>query len=398
MTEQGLSLYELNALVREAIEGEMNREYWVRAELSEIRESRGHCYMELVDSGEARYEGSIVAKASAKCWKNTWMMLRPHFERVTGQPMRAGMQVLLKVYPQFHELFGFSWIVTDINPEFTVGDMARKRQEIINQLKAEGVFDLQRSLHLPLFCQNIAVISSATAAGYGDFVNQLENNPYGFHFNITLFPAVMQGEQVEQSIIAALEEIYSSCSAPHSSFPEYDCVVIIRGGGATTDLSGFDTLALAENVANFPLPIITGIGHERDESILDMIAFRREKTPTAVASFLIQHLLDIDTFLTNAQERIMRSVSQRMDVERQQLNNYSVQLPLLIQGILLRARHRLDLLEQRAESADPTKLLQRGYSMTLHNGRIVRNAKELSPGDTIETRLAEGTITSEVTA
>lgn len=398
MTEQGLSLYELNALVREAIEGEMNREYWVRAELSEIRESRGHCYMELVDSGEARYEGSIVAKASAKCWKNTWMMLRPHFERVTGQPMRAGMQVLLKVYPQFHELFGFSWIVTDINPEFTVGDMARKRQEIINQLKAEGVFDLQRSLHLPLFCQNIAVISSATAAGYGDFVNQLENNPYGFHFNITLFPAVMQGEQVEQSIIAALEEIYSSCSAPHFSFPEYDCVVIIRGGGATTDLSGFDTLALAENVANFPLPIITGIGHERDESILDMIAFRREKTPTAVASFLIQHLLDIDTFLTNAQERIMRSVSQRMDVERQRLNNYSVQLPLLIQGILLRARHRLDLLEQRAESADPTKLLQRGYSMTLHNGRIVRNAKELSPGDTIETRLAEGTITSEVTA
>lgn len=376
----------------------MNREYWVRAELSEIRESRGHCYMELVDSGEARYEGSIVAKASAKCWKNTWMMLRPHFERVTGQPMRAGMQVLLKVYPQFHELFGFSWIVTDINPEFTVGDMARKRQEIINQLKAEGVFDLQRSLHLPLFCQNIAVISSATAAGYGDFVNQLENNPYGFHFNITLFPAVMQGEQVEQSIIAALEEIYSSCSAPHFSFPEYDCVVIIRGGGATTDLSGFDTLALAENVANFPLPIITGIGHERDESILDMIAFRREKTPTAVASFLIQHLLDIDTFLTNAQERIMRSVSQRMDVERQRLNNYSVQLPLLIQGILLRARHRLDLLEQRAESADPTKLLQRGYSMTLHNGRIVRNAKELSPGDTIETRLAEGTITSEVTA
>ena len=350
------------------------------------------------------------------------MMLRPHFERVTGQPMRAGMQVLLKVYPQFHELFGFSWIVTDVNPEFTIGDMARKRQEIINQLKAEGVFDLQRSLRLPLFCQNIAVISSATAAGYGDFVNQLENNPYGFHFNITLFPAVMQGEQVEQSIIAVLEEIFQISegarsgmhardtgsessrgdtilppSLPRSLAPSsFDCVVIIRGGGATTDLSGFDTLALAENVANFPLPIITGIGHERDESILDMIAFRREKTPTAVASFLIQHLLDIDSFLTGSQERITRSVSQRMDVERQRLNNYTVQLPLLIQGILMRARHRLDLLEQRAVSADPTKLLQRGYSMTLHNGRIVRNAKELSPGDTIETRLADGIVTSVV--
>ena len=164
-------------MVREAIEGEMSSEYWVRAELAEIRESRGHCYMELVEGAGEQGNRSTVAKASAKCWKNTWTLMRPYFERVTGQPMRAGMQVLLQVYPQFHELYGFSWIVTDVNPEFTIGDMARKRQEIINQLKAEGVFDLQRSLRLPLFCQNIAVISSATAAGYGDFVNQLQHNP-----------------------------------------------------------------------------------------------------------------------------------------------------------------------------------------------------------------------------
>lgn len=407
MTEQGLSLYELNALVRDTIESEMNQEYWVCAELSEIRENRGHCYMELVElCGGARERESpiapsfndrkVVAKASAKCWKNTWTIVRQHFERVTGQPMRAGMQVLLQVYPQFHELFGFSWIVTDVNPEFTMGDMARKRQEIINQLKAEGVFDLQKSLSLPLFCQNIAVISSATAAGYGDFVNQLENNPYGFRFNITLFPATMQGDGVEQSVIAALENIYSTYSNSLDSRPsplaQFDCVVIIRGGGATTDLSGFDTLALAENVANFPLPIITGIGHERDESILDMIVFRREKTPTAVAAFLIQRLLDIDSFLNDAQERIMRNVSQRMELERQRLSNLTLQIPLLIKGTLMKAAHRLDMLEQRATSADPVLLLQRGYSITTHNGKIVRNAAELHPSDTIETRLAEGTI------
>ena len=419
MTEQGLSLYELNTLVRDTIEGEMNQEYWVRAELSEIRENRGHCYMELVETRGPRVEsrGSrvkereslrtspstlhepIVARASAKCWKNTWTIVRPHFERVTGQPMRAGMQVLLKVYPQFHELFGFSWIVTDVNPEFTMGDMARKRQEIINRLKEEGVFDLQKSLSLPMFCQNIAVISSASAAGYGDFVNQLENNPYGFQFNITLFPATMQGDQMEQSIIAALEKIYfeyseysASLDSRPSTLDQFDCVVIIRGGGATTDLSGFDTLALAENVANFPLPVITGIGHERDESILDMISYRREKTPTAVAAFLIQHLLDIDSFLNDAQERIIRNVSQRMELERQRLGTLTLQLPLLIKGSLMKAAHRLDMLEQRAVSADPARLLQRGYSITTHNGKIVRDAKELNPGDIIETRLAEGSI------
>ena len=199
----------------------------------------------------------------------------------------------------------------------------------------------------------------------------------------------MQGDGVEQSVIAALEKIFHASSS-------FDSVVIIRGGGATTDLSGFDTLALAENVANFPLPIITGIGHERDESILDMIAFRREKTPTAVASFLIEHLLDIDAFLSSVQERVTRSISQRMEMERQRLNNYTVQLPLLIQRILMQARHRLDLLEQRAASADPTKLLQRGYSITLHNGTIVRHAMELRAGDIIETRLAEGMVLSEV--
>ena len=253
MREATLTLYELNTLVREVINSELSREYWVEAELSEVRESRGHCYMELIQKDEQT--NTPVAKASAKCWRTQWLMVQPHFERVTGLRLHAGMKVRLQVYAQFHEAYGFSWIVTDIDPTYTLGDMARRRQEIIAQLKKEGVFDLQRELELPLFCLHIAVISSQTAAGYGDFCQQLSES--AFAFQLQLFPAIMQGEQVEQSIIAALEQIYELQSSQDAQF---DAVVIIRGGGATSDMSGFDTLALAENVANFPLPIITGIG------------------------------------------------------------------------------------------------------------------------------------------
>ena len=309
-SENKLTLLELNRLVREVIESEMPNEYWVEAELSECRESRGHCYMELIQKDER--SATPVAKASAKCWASKWVLIRPYFERTTNQRLSAGMKVLLKVYPQFHEAFGFSWIVTDIDPTYTLGDMARKRQEIIRQLKEEGVFDLQKELELPLFCQHIAVISSETAAGYGDFCNQLVDNPYGFLFTTQLFPAIMQGEGTEQSIISALERIFNAqCTMHHAPF---DCVVIIRGGGATSDMSGFDTLALAENVANFPIPIITGIGHDRDESVLDMVSHTRVKTPTAAAAFLISHLKDVLDTLDDSQQRIANYCSSKISI------------------------------------------------------------------------------------
>ena len=254
---KSLSLYELNSLVSSIIAIDLPDEYWVEAEISETREVRGHCYMELVEKDEL--SNTPIARASAKCWASRWSMLRPMFERVTGQRLHAGMKVMLRVKAQFHAAYGFSWIVSDINPEYTMGDLMRRRQEIIRQLKAEGVFDLQKSLHLSPFAQSIAVVSSDGAAGYGDFCHQLIDNQYGYAFYMELFTATMQGEQVEQSIIDALNRIYDRQE-------EFDAVVIIRGGGATSDLSGFDTLALAENVANFPLPVITGIGHDRDES------------------------------------------------------------------------------------------------------------------------------------
>jgi len=431
MTRIPLTLYQLNRLVREAIESEMPSEYWVEAELSECRESRGHCYMELIQKDERNT--APIAKASAKCWASKWLVVRPYFERITGQRLTAGMKVMLKVYAQFHEAYGFSWIVTDIDPTFTLGDMARKRQEIIRQLKEEGVFDLQRELQLPLFCQRIAVISSETAAGYGDFCRQLADNPYGFRFRTWLFPAVMQGEATEQSVISALNRINDVCD-------DFDCVVIIRGGGATSDMSGFDTLSLAENVANFPLPIITGIGHDRDESILDMVSHTRVKTPTAAADLLVAHLKEVLDALNGAQERLIRcsqqklavlasrltslseaiprvfsvmktrqaarvdalhsrmlsSIQRRIISETSRIGQLEQRMPLVLERKMSAERHRLEIAAEKLKSLDPALLLKRGYSITLKDGKALRDPKTLQQGDLIETRLEKGTVYSIV--
>lgn len=426
-----LTLYELNSMVRDVVELGMPGSYWVEAELSEVRERSGHCYMELVQKDLTG--NSTVARASARCWRSTWASVRPGFEQVTGEHFRAGLKVLLQVHAQFHENFGFSWIVTDIDPEYTLGDMARRRQEIIRILKEEGVFDLNKELCLSLFASRIAVVSSESAAGYGDFCNQLDTNPYGFAFSVRLFPAVMQGERTEGSIISALDAINSEAD-------DFDCVVIIRGGGAVSDLSAFDSLALAENVANFPLPVITGIGHERDESVLDMVANKRVKTPTAAAALLIENLKHTYDRIVQAQERISVSVSRRMDYERVRLERVSGRIPVLFSLVKTRQqaridslfarvgaaagrivaeerlrldrlsvalapavrqrlsaeKHRLELLGQRISAVDPAILLRRGYSITLHNGRAVYSPDQLSDGDVIETRLAEGNVRSVV--
>ena len=397
-----LTLYELNRLVHEVVEEELPHTYWVEAELSEAREVRGHCYMELVQYDVmSQLSGSTgrtpIARASAKCWQNRWSQIRPRFEQVTGQPLHAGMKVLLSVSANFHEAYGFSWIVSDIDPTYTIGDMARKRQEIIRTLHEEGIFDLQRELTLSPFARRIAVISSENAAGYGDFCNQLADNEYGFSFVTQLFPAIMQGEQVEESIIKALERVYSLSPSPSPKGEgdwEWDAVVIIRGGGATADLSGFDTLALAENVAQFPLPVITGIGHERDESIIDMVSHTRVKTPTAAAAFLIDNLATTLSAIEDLQARAVNSVKDRISAAMAQLSLFSSQLPSLAKYCIQRKRHRLELLAQRTLSLDPTQLLRRGYSITLKDGHIVRDASMLQPGDEIETILENGKIQS----
>lgn len=365
----------------------MAMQYWVEAELAEANERRRHLFLDLVQKDERG--NTPVARASAKCWASAWTPLKAHFERIAGQHLSAGMKLLLKVYPQFHPAYGFSWIVTDIDPTFTLGDMARRRQEIVRILKEEGIFNLQKELSLPMLCRRIAVISSETAAGYGDFCNQLSENDYGFRFMTRLFPATMQGENVEKSVIAALDRIYAVQE-------EFDCVVIIRGGGATSDMSGFDTLALAENVANFPLPIITGIGHDRDECVLDMVSHIRVKTPTAAAAFLIDNMAAVYDKLANLADRLAQAVRHRLEIERMRLASLTAQIPLMArQGIRMRT-HKIELLAHRAAALDPKLVLARGYSMTLCNGRIVTNAANLAEGDIIETKFAKGKTTSKV--
>ena len=424
-----VTLFELNNLVREVISSTLSEEYWVEAELSEVHEVRGHCYMELIQ--KELLSNTPVAKASAKCWKNKWSLLREKFAKVTREGLKPGMKVLLKVYADFHEAYGFAWIVTDINPEFTMGDMARKRQEIIDTLKREGVFELQKELVLPQFAQRIAVISSENAAGYGDFCHQLADNPQQLKFYTRLFPAVMQGEGVEESVIGALNSI-------NKNIEKFDAVVIIRGGGATSDLSGFDTLRLAENVANFPIPIITGIGHDRDESIVDMVAHTKVKTPTAAAALLIDHLNHVLERLLDAQAELIAAVRHRNELEQARLVRMSEKIPMLFSLVktrqeqrierhlanitaslndkLSREHHRLSLIEsqlgptllqqmtkenyrlqllqQRLEALNPQRLLQRGYSITLCKGKVVKDARQLKAGDEIETKLANGKITS----
>ena len=418
-------------LVVELIDKVMPSSYWVEAEIADARESKGHLYLELIEKDEST--NIPIARASAKCWRSSWLMIGPHFERVAGVKLRAGLQIMIQVHAQFHAQYGFSWIIDDINPEYTMGSMARKRNEIIAQLKSEGVFELQRELCLPLFAQRIAVISSASAAGYGDFCNQLQHNEYGFRFQMQLFQAFMQGEQVEQSIVAALNLI-------STKEDDFDCVVIIRGGGATADLSGFDTLVLAENVANFPLPVITGIGHERDESILDMVAHTRVKTPTAAAAFLIDHLAATLNRIEQAQISIQRMVEHRIQHEKLHLQQLSTHIPILFSMVknrenarlddywhallqrvmlhlqqskmrvellsnkvipattnkLMAEQHKLQLLEQRVDGVNPERMLRLGYSLTYKNGYVLRNVNEVKAGDEITTRLEGGIITSVV--
>nr|WP_320037401.1 exodeoxyribonuclease VII large subunit [uncultured Bacteroides sp.] len=410
MEKEPLSLYELNALVRQALNESLPDTYWIQAELSDVRSNAtGHCYLEFIQK-DAR-GNNLIAKARGTIWANVYRMLKPYFEESTGQAFVSGIKVMVEVTVEFHELYGFSLTVVDIDPTYTLGDMARKRREILKQLEEEGVLTLNKELEMPMLAQRIAVISSSSAAGYGDFCRQLEENPYGFVFYPRLFPALMQGNQVEESVINAL-------NAVNDHRDDFDTVVIIRGGGATSDLSGFDTYLLAANCAQFPLPIITGIGHERDDTVLDSVAHTRVKTPTAAAQFLITHMHDAAVSLEELAQTLISSVSVRMDKEHSRLSELTNRLPLVIknrtirEGYLLEQliqrinvgivrsltnkQHRLMLLEQRVNDASPERLLKRGFSITLKDGKAVTDSAQLKAGDVITTRLAKGEVTSEV--
>lgn len=405
-----LSLLELNALVRRSLEQCLPDEYWVQAELSDVRtNSTGHCYLEFIQK-DPRSNG-LVAKARGTIWSNVYRLLKPYFEEATGQAFVSGIKVLVQVTVSFHELYGYSLTVQDIDPTYTLGDMARRRREILKQLEEEGVLTLNKELEMPDLPQRIAVISSPTAAGYGDFCHQLQNNPRGFFFYTELFPALMQGDRVEESVLAALDLILNRQN-------DFDVVVIIRGGGATSDLSGFDTYLLAAACAQFPLPIITGIGHERDDTVLDSVAHTRVKTPTAAAEYLIDCMDLAADGLEVLASRLHESVLSRLTEELRKLNLYRNRIPSAVvrrisdakltllaarrdisQAVtssLSRQRHRLELLQQRLTDASPEKMLARGYSITLKDGKAVKDAASLNENDEILTRFYRGEATSIV--
>ena len=433
VNKQTYSLSELTGEIHDVLKEAFPDTYWVRAETSDvhINSASGHCYLEFIEKDPQ--SNQIIAKARGAIWAKTFRMLKPYFEMETGQHFTSGLKVLVRVSIDFHEVYGFNLNVVDIDPSYTLGDLVRKRQEIIRQLQEEGVFTLNKELSLPALPQRIAVITSPTAAGYEDFINQLFYNKAGYPFYVKLFPALMQGEKTEESIIAALERIDS-----HREL--FDAVVIIRGGGATSDLNSFDSYLLAANCTQFPLPIITGIGHERDDTIIDLVAHTRLKTPTAVAAFLIncmdqaaeqlnllQQALCTDTLsiLNEKKQTLQRigtllpaTVNNRIERNRSALNSLASKLPAITSGLLERNKNQLELMHQRIHTAissrllkesrfielqeqfirmaSPDYILKRGYSLTLRDGKILKSAKAVKSGDHLTTRFSDGEIESEV--
>jgi exodeoxyribonuclease VII large subunit len=431
---QAITLSELNRQVRAAIQEAMPGIYWLRAETSDVRvnHTSGHCYLEFIEKDQRT--GQLLAKARASIWAKTFALLKPFFERETGQSFVSGLTVMVKVAVDFHELYGFSLTVYDIDPAYTLGDMARKRLEIVKRLQEEGIFGLNKELAFPSLPRRIAVITSPTAAGYEDFMKQLLHNAAGFPFYVKLFPAWMQGDKTEASVISALDRIYACADC-------FDVVVIIRGGGATSDLSCFDSYLLAANCAQFPLPIVTGIGHERDETVLDMVAHTRMKTPTAVAELFIgcltkaaeavdslsQSLIALLEFKLNEQKneiqylasKLPGMVLNRLEKSRSIIQALGSKLPTATVTLLADKRSSLkdlyrniqrqstellaekqryiQLTEQFVKMASPDYILKRGYTLTLKDGKIMKSVSQLESGETVITRFADGEMESRIT-
>jgi exodeoxyribonuclease VII large subunit len=431
MENNPLSLYEFLGEVKTSLKNNLPYSTWVTAEISELKVNySGHCYLELIEKEPAGE--SVKARARATIWSSVYRLIQPYFETTTHSRLATGMKVMVKAAVEFHELYGFSLNITDIEPAYTIGEMALQRQEIINRLMAEGVFDMNKSLTVADLPGRIAVISSKTAAGLGDFMDQLTKNDFGYKFYVKLFPAVMQGVEAEQSIIAALDRIFT-----HEDF--FDLVVIIRGGGSQSDLNCFNSYWLAYHICQFPIPVFTGIGHEQDETIADLVAHTRLKTPTAVAEFLIgiyrvadekinelsisltdaaTDLVEIErdrfsTFLKSLKPEVIKYLtasSGNLRFHGIRLSGFAKQRLILESGIgnrrsdLLRERcrkyldqnkHILDMLDKKCTYMDPFLILKRGYSVTYFQGKAIKDPEKVPLQSELITRLAGGMMKSK---
>lgn len=404
---EAITLQQLNQQVASVIHATFDEPVWITAELSDVRvANNGHCYMQLVEKDPKR--GTMLAFANAHIWANRWWLIRDSFQRQTGQSFQSGLKVMLLVEVTMHEAYGYSLNILDVDPTYTLGEMARRRMEILAQLKQDGVIDMNRELLFPALPQRIAIISAEGAAGYGDFCHQLHDNEWGLCFYTHLFPAIMQGQQTESSVISALERIALNEDL-------FDVVVIIRGGGASADLASFDSYELALNIANFPLPVITGIGHDRDQTVLDHVAHTSVKTPTAAAALLIDTLSQQLSTLQQLQEDIIDNTRGRIEREQlrlhrvinlvrgthialgQQINRLTLtaeRIKLLSTQRLQNDQQKLSYIERTIQMAQPDNLLKRGFSITRINGHAVRSASEVPPGAELQIQTADGVITA----
>lgn len=453
---KALTLFDINQAIKSTLLDAFPQTLWVIAEISDLKVNKsGHCYLELIQKDKELDE--IQAKARATIWNNVFRMIKPYFETTTGETLRTGIKILINVTIEYHEIYGLSLNIHDIEPEYTIGDLAKQRQETIDRLKAEGVFTMNKELTLSLVPQRIAIISSDTAAGYKDFINQLINNPYNYIFYYKLFPSIMQGEEAENSIIASLEKIYQYEET-------FEVIVIIRGGGSKSDLNCFDNYWLAYNIAQVPIPVITGIGHEQDESVVDLIAHTNLKTPTAVAEFLINKAAVFESNLFEVKNKIVTRVNENLELQKYTLEHYLKVLPSFISSHFIKQKSRysllkesvitstktiitkniqylknyntkllsntqtnlhtkkhyifytkektqkflknyfmrkdlqLELIQKTNQFNDPHKILERGYSITYHNNAVLKKITGIKTGDTIYTLLKEGSVESKITS
>lgn len=408
-----LSLQELQQRIKSAIEDSLPLPVWVVAEISDLKVNSysGHCYMELVEKAEAVRGGTSTPKAQARAviWRNQYAMLSAYFLSQTGSRLQVGMKILAKVMVTYHELYGLSLQISDIDPTYTLGEVERQKQITISQLKADGVWDMNRELSLPTPIQRIAIISSATAAGYQDFCREIAEG--GYDFRLTLFEAVVQGERAEDSVIDALSRIAEREE-------EFDVAVLIRGGGSTSDLSCFNSYRLCAYVAQFPLPVLTGIGHLKDESVADMVAHTPLKTPTAVAAWLTQQMQSLEGWLESAEQELKDVVMAKLQRENLRLERlegeikaqsqiycqrvlsrlelYQGQLHTLTEQILLREKERLRSLDQIVASHSPKRIMQLGFAVVRQASGAITSAQGLSAGERVQIEFAQGAIEAEV--
>lgn len=409
MTEK-LTLTDLQLLIRDSLYIALPEMYWVIAEISEIKEnSSGHCYLELIEKHPD--ENNVRAKIKAIIWSNRYRFIKSLFENITGESIKEGLKVLVKAKIEYHEIYGLSLVITDIDPAFTVGELAMKRQQIIHRLEQEGVITMNKEIDFPYAPQRIAVISSKNAAGYTDFIKQLKGNSFGYTFYTALFDSAMQGSDLENDIINALNKIADNSE-------QFDLVVIIRGGGSQADLSWFDNYNIAYHITQFPLPVITGIGHDKDMSVTDLVAYKSLKTPTASAEFIIGCLSDAENHIYEMWQRIREISVQYTSGAGLVLTNHAARLTAAaksysqtkmysIESLLTSLKNKtlnytnlmnskLNVLEVSLNILNPDNVLKRGYTITSHNGKIIKSKADLMEGDVIDTRFSDGTASSKV--